>query len=191
MLLRLSARSVFIVGQAIISLVFLMSCGKHMIAGLLALLLGAVVVSVQVLTVGALVPSIVSVVSYDVGSTTWLNITVYHAAPPALGSGHYTSVIQLEVNGTVQDLPQSPQSTETFSVQHSLGPTSGKYSVRARALCNLHGYSGWSNPVTVPEYSLLAVVLFMALATLTVGVAKKTLGRRASAKVCLESGLLQ
>jgi hypothetical protein len=145
------------------------------------LLLGTwVFVGVRVLTVEALVPSIVSVEHYDVGSVTWLDVTMHHTPPPALGLSHYVSNVQLEINGSVQDLPQSPQSTETFSVQYSLGPNSDTYSVRARASCIVHGYSEWSNIVTVPEVSLLTVVLLLALITVTGVFAKNTLGRHAS-----------
>jgi desulfoferrodoxin (superoxide reductase-like protein) len=144
------------------------------------LLLGiAVSVSVQVPTVEALVPSIESVSFHDEGSTTVLNITVFHAGSPTpIGSGHYVSNIQLEINGTVIDLPQSPQSTETFTVRYSLGSNTDTYTVRARALCNLHGYSAQSGIVTVPES--MSIVLFIALTTFTVIVTKKTLSRRAN-----------
>jgi desulfoferrodoxin (superoxide reductase-like protein) len=144
------------------------------------LLLGiAVSVSVQVPTVEALVPSIESVSFHDEGSTTMLDITVSHVgSPTAIGSGHYVSNIQLEINGTVIDLPQSPQSTETFTVQYSLGSNTDTYTVRARALCNLHGYSAQSGIVTVPES--ISIVLFIALTTFTVAVAKKSLSRRAN-----------
>jgi desulfoferrodoxin (superoxide reductase-like protein) len=144
------------------------------------LLLGiAVSVNVQVPTVEALIPSIESVSFHDEGSTTMLDITVFHAGSPTpIGSGHYVSNIQLEINGTVIDWPQSPQSTETFTVHYSLGPNTDTYTVRARALCNLHGYSAQSDIVTVPES--ISIVLFMALTTFTVVVAKKTFGRRTS-----------
>ena len=139
-----------------------------------------VVLGVQVLMVEALVPSIVSVEYYDVGSVTWLNVTVHHTPPPALGSSHYVSNVQVEVNGVVEDLSQSPQSAETFSVQYSLGSNTDTYSVRARAFCTVHGYSAWSNTITIPEISFLTVVLLITLATVIVGVAKKTLGQRAN-----------
>jgi desulfoferrodoxin (superoxide reductase-like protein) len=143
------------------------------------LLLGIVVsVSFQVPTVAALVPSIESVSFHDDGSTTVVDIAVNHVGSPTpIGSGHYVSNIQLEINGTVVDLPQSPQSTETFTVQYSLGPNTDTYTVRARALCNLHGYSAQSNPVTIPES--ISIVMFIALTTFMVVVAKKTFGRRA------------
>jgi len=63
-------------------------------------------------------------------------------------------------------------------VHYSLGSNTDTYTVRARALCNLHGYSTQSDIVTVPES--ISIVLFMALTTFTVVVAKKTFGRRTS-----------
>ena len=155
-----------------------------LLIAVVAMLLGpCLYVSVQVLTVEGLVPSIVSVDSYDVGSTTWVNVTINHTPPPALGVSHYVSNVQLEINGTVQNLAQTPQSTETFSVQYSLGSNGDKYSVRARALCTVHGYSAWSNTVTVPEFSLLTVLLFIALTAIVGVVVKKTFGQRASTSV--------
>lgn len=146
--------------------------GLFLNVALLLLLGTAMFMGVQSLTAEALVPSIVSVSFHDVGSTTILDVTVNHTPPPAIGPDHYVSNIQIEINGTAQDIAQTPQSTETFSVQYNLGPNSNTYSVRARALCIVHGYSAWSNIVTVPESS--TIVLFIALVTLTVVVAKKT-----------------
>jgi hypothetical protein len=99
---------------------------------------------VQVLTVQALVPSIVSVDFREVGSTVWVDIVISHEPPPAIGSSHYVSNVQLEINEVVTDLTQTPQSSTTFTVEYELGSNTNSYSVRARALCNLHGYSGWS-----------------------------------------------
>ena len=124
--------------------------------------------SLQVLTVEAYVPSIASIDYYEIGSIERLNITVFHPPPPAISSGHYISMIQVEVNGTMVDLPQTPQSTNYFVVQYSLGPTSDNYAVRARALCNIHGFSSWSSQVATPEYSLPAATLLITLATIMV-----------------------
>ena len=137
-----------------------------------------VFVSAQVLKTEALVPSIVSVTSYVVGSTRWVNVTVNHTPPPAIGASHYVSNIQLEINGTAQDLAQSPQTTETFSVQYSLGANSNTYSVRARALCIVHGYSSFSGTVTVPEFPPFAAMVFLLLAAIAVVVFRKSLGSR-------------
>jgi desulfoferrodoxin (superoxide reductase-like protein) len=99
---------------------------------------------VQVLTVQALVPSIMSLDFREVGSTVWVDIVISHEPPPAIGSSHYVSNVQLEINEVLTDLTQTPQSSTTFTIEHELGSNTNSYSVRARALCNLHGYSGWS-----------------------------------------------
>jgi len=114
------------------------------------LLVALVFGGVHVPAVKANVPSIMSIGSHEVGSTIWLDIVVSHQPPTAIGALHYVPVVQLEINGTTADLTQEPQSTETFTVQYSLGSNSNTYSVRARALCNLHGYSAWSGTVVVP-----------------------------------------
>jgi hypothetical protein len=155
-------------------LVFLM-------VGVQLLLATAVLANVQVRIAEALVPSIVSVSSHDVGPTTMLDVVVNHQPPPAIGSSHYVSTVQLQINGTTVDLPQTPQSTETFTVHYSLGSNSNSYSVVARAFCIVHGYSAFSSAVAVPESTNL--ILVMALTAVTVVIAAKTLGRRASAGV--------
>jgi len=108
---------------------------------------------VQVLTVEALIPSIVSVSFREVESTLWLDIVISHQPQPPLGPSHYVTTVQLEINGAGTDLSQTPQSTTTFTVQYNLGPNTNTYSVRARALCTPHGYSGWSAKTTYPTPS--------------------------------------
>jgi hypothetical protein len=105
----------------------------------------------QVLTVQALVPSIVSVDFREVGSTVWVDIVISHEPPPAIGSSHYVSNVWLEINEEVKDLTQTPQSTTTFTVEYNLGSNTNTYSVRARALCTVHGYSAWSAITAYPS----------------------------------------
>jgi hypothetical protein len=99
---------------------------------------------VQVFKVEALAPSIVSLAFRQVGSKVWLDIIISHQPPPTIGSPHYVSNVQLEINGRVTDLTQTSESALIFTVEHDLSSSPNTYSVRARALCNLHGYSGWS-----------------------------------------------
>ncbi len=136
---------------------------------ILAFTLGVVwFASIQALTVEAYVPSIAGIDHYEVGSIEWLNITVFHPPPPAISLEHYVSLVQVEVNGTLIGLPQTPQSTDYFVVHYSLGPTYDGYAVRARALCTVHGFSSWSSQVEIPEYSLPTATLLIALATIIV-----------------------
>ena len=137
------------------------------------LLIVAVTLQIQVQTAKALVPSIVSVNTYVVGTSRWVNVTVNHTPPPAIGASHYVSNVQIEVNGTAVDLSQSPQTTETFSVQYNLGPNTNAYSVRARAFCVVHGYSAFSNAITIPEFTTTAFLLMTLLAGVMVLMARK------------------
>jgi len=184
---HISIISCFSKSKRVVNSSMKISFRKFVKVGILALLLCSVLASVQVLTVKADVPDIVSVVSRNLGSVTWLDITVRHGAFSSL---HYVTRVELEINGTTQNLVQSSQSTETFTVSYSLGSTSNTYSVRARALCNIHGYSAYSNSMTVPEFSLLAGVTFLIFATIAVVFSKKTLSRRASTRDHLKSSPL-
>ena len=146
-------------------------CKTLFLIAIFMLLAIAVSASIQVQTAEALVPSIQSVTHHDDGSTTVLDITVLHVGSPTpIGAGHYVSNIQLEINGTIVDLPQSPQDTETFNVEYSLGPNTDTYTVRVRASCTVHGYSSQSNPVQVPE--IMSFILFITLTTFAVVTAK-------------------
>ena len=152
-----------------------------LIVGAQLVLCAAMLLSVQVQTAKALVPNIVSVDFYDVGTVKWVNVTINHTASPLGTEQHFVSVIELDINGTVQSLPRLPQTTETFSFVFSLGENANTYSVRARALCSLHGYSAWSTSATIPES--IAPALFIVLATISLVAAKKALGQSASFSV--------
>jgi hypothetical protein len=133
---------------------------------ILVLICPIIFLAAQASTVQGLVPNIVRIDSFDLGSETWLNITITHSPPPTIGLGHYVATVEVEVNGTSQSLPQaSPQNTTQFIVQFDLGPVTNIYNVRARAFCNYHGYGEWSNSITVPEYPFVALVIFVVLAT--------------------------
>jgi hypothetical protein len=151
---------------------------------ILALTFGVLMVGFQALTVKADVPNVVSVAHRNVGSATWLDITVRHGGPSSI---HYVSSVRLEINGTAQNLALTPQSTETFVVSYNLGPSSNKYSVRALADCNLHGDSAWSGVVVVPEFSFYAMVLFLVLTTLAIVFGKKAQSLRRSTRSILRS----
>lgn len=143
-----------------------------------AIACAAVFVGAHIFTSIALVPTIVSVSPRDVGTTAWVDIVVSHVPPPALGPSHYVSNVQLDINGTTVDLPQQPQTTETFTVEYSLGPNTDRYTVAARALCTVHGYSAFSSSAVIPEFPTGAlVVLAAALTAALVLFRKKMLGK--------------
>lgn len=131
------------------------------------LLVSTILVSFQTRHVSALIPSIVSISYGTSGTHTVLNITVNHTPPPSLGSGHYVSIVEVDVNGTIQEITQTtPQSTETFTVQYDMGEVSAPLGVRARAYCTIHGWSDWSATTTVPEYSIFSLALILAFSIL-------------------------
>jgi hypothetical protein len=113
---------------------------------------------------------------YNAGSDVWVNVTVNHGPLSTLTSLHYVNDVQVEINGTVQHLPRVSQTTETFFVQYNIGPSNNTYSIRAAAVCTLHGISAFSNLVTVPEF--ISVVLLAVAAVLAVVVRRKTLAGR-------------
>lgn len=152
-------------------MIFLKQKTLPLVVSLPVLLCVFFVVCLYIPTTNALVPNIDSITKRDVGSTTWVDIVITHTAPPAIGPSHYVSMVELTVNGNVMQLSQSPQNTETFTVSESLGPNTNSYTVTARALCNVHGYSPMSSSVVVPES--LSAVMLIALASVTLVLAVK------------------
>jgi desulfoferrodoxin (superoxide reductase-like protein) len=125
----------------------------------------------------ALIPSIVSIVPWTSGTDTWLNITINHVGSPyPIGPSHYVSIVELNISGTIHDLPQNPQSTETFIVQYDMGTISSPVTVRARAYCNIHGWGAWSNAITVPEYTISWLTSFLVASFILVAAMRFKLG---------------
>jgi hypothetical protein len=110
----------------------------------------------------AVVPEVRNVVPYDVGGSTYLNITVYHTPEIA---DHYVNMINVTMGSNTTTLTLSVQTLtpqDTFTVSYDLGPTQGTPSITVKAHCVLHGWSAVNWSGTVSEYSL--PVLLMALA---------------------------
>jgi desulfoferrodoxin (superoxide reductase-like protein) len=110
----------------------------------------------------AVVPEVRNVVPYDVGGSTYLNITVYHTPEIA---DHYVNMINVTMGSNTTTLTLSVQTLtpqDTFTVSYDLGPTQGTPSITVKAYCVLHGWSAVNWSGTVSEYSL--PVLLMALA---------------------------
>lgn len=123
----------------------------------LAVILASTAFSSPVL---AIVPEVRNVVPYDVGGSTYLNITVYHTPEIA---DHYVNMINVTMGSNTTTLTIGVQSLtpqDTFTVSYDLGPTQGTPSITVKAHCVIHGWSvvDWSG--AVPEYCL--PVLLMA-----------------------------
>ncbi|MDH5461554.1 MAG: hypothetical protein OEZ29_03490 [Candidatus Bathyarchaeota archaeon] len=111
------------------------------------------------------VPSVLSIEAWTSETDTVLNITVTHSSPT---SSHYVNTVEVDVNGTIYDIDLAPQSTVTFIVQYDMGELIAEVSVQARAHCNLHGWSDWSSPVVVPEFSFVHVLPVLAVVSIAV-----------------------
>lgn len=111
----------------------------------------------------AVVPEVRNVVPYDVGGSTYLNITVYHTPEIA---DHYVDMIKVTMGSNTTTLTIGVQSLtpqDTFTVSYDLGPTQGTPSITAEAHCIIHGWSTMNWSGTVPEYSLPVVLMTLAL----------------------------
>ena len=111
------------------------------------------------------VPTVESVEPWTSGTDTILNITVRHGLP---ASGHFVWQIEVDIDGTVHIMELEPQSTVTFVVQYNMSELVGTPTVKVRADCNLHGWSGWSEPVVVPEFSTISLLLILAIVSMAV-----------------------
>ncbi len=134
--------------------------GKRTKRLVLVLLLALVATAIfQIRVALADVPSVVSIEPWTSETDTILNITVTHSSPT---SSHYVNKVEVDVNGTINDIDLTPQSTVTFTVQYDLGELAVEVPVQARAYCTIHGWSNWSSPVVVPEFSFVQLLPILA-----------------------------
>ncbi|UCE43628.1 MAG: hypothetical protein JSV57_04525 [Candidatus Bathyarchaeota archaeon] len=130
----------------------------------------------QISPVSADVPDVLSVEPWISGADTILNITVRHASPT---SSHYIDVVEVDIEGDVQTINlDPPQSAPTFLVQYNMGEITETPTVQTRAHCNFHGWSSWSEPVVVPEFPAIYLLLMLVIVSIVVlGLKSKSLVR--------------
>lgn len=113
----------------------------------------------QVTPAYADVPAVLTIEPWGSGTDTILNITVRHI----FGFEHYVDLVEVDVDGIIQSMPIAPpQSALVFVVQYHMGEVAGTPTVSARANCNLHSWSPWSEPISVPEFSPLLLLVALA-----------------------------
>jgi len=127
--------------------------------------------------VSAIVPTVQKVVPYDVGGSTYLNITVQHT-PQDPTIPHYVDMIKVTMgtNTTqlnINSISVSPPNNN-FTVTYDLGPISGTPSITVDAHCLVNGWASSAFPNqawtgTVPEFSLPMLLLVM-IAVLSIAV---------------------
>ena len=111
----------------------------------------------------AIVPEVRNVVAYDVGGSTYLNVTVYHTPEQA---DHYVNSIEAIMGSNTTDLiigVQTLNASDMFTISYDLGPVSGTPTITVKAHCNIHGWSTVNWTGQVPEFSLTMLLLIFAL----------------------------
>ena len=107
----------------------------------------AVLFTFQINPVLADVPEVISVEHYTVGNNTFLNITIYHDSP---GPDNYVSLVEIKIDSNVEERTLRMQTKWTFSIQYNMSEVTDAPVIQARALCDRHGWSSWSQPVVIP-----------------------------------------
>jgi hypothetical protein len=117
-------------------------------------------------------PRVINVVAWNSGGNTMLNVTVYHDSLGAEEGGHYVDNIEVDVGGSVQDFAQSGPHAYCDTVNHyfnvTAGPITGVTGTPAatvKAHCTIHGLSEQNWTGQIPEYTTLALILILLLAS--------------------------
>jgi len=120
----------------------------------------------------AIIPVLTDVDVWNSGGDTILNVTVFHSPEDP---SHHVDLIQVDIEGNIQNFTVVVQPTTTFTIPCNLGPIEGTPSARVRVRCTVDGYNSWSEPFEVPEFSLPVLLLTLVLVTsLAVFVLRKT-----------------
>lgn len=119
----------------------------------------------------AIVPTVQKVVPFNVGSSTYLNITVHHT-PQDPTIPHYVNAINVTMGANVTQLTISSQPVSApyynFTIQYDLGPVIGNPTIIVNAHCIVNGWASvlqqdWQGQI--PEFSLPMLLLALVLAT--------------------------
>jgi desulfoferrodoxin (superoxide reductase-like protein) len=158
--------------------------GSKFLIASVSLILVAILFLNNAGTAIANVPTVLQIVNISQGSDGKIRLEITHQNPSA---NHYVDMIEVQVNGVTAESPtqstqqfsQQPQTTDPFTVELDLGTLQGapRASVKARAHCNIHGWSDWSQTIAVPEFPTVAVVTSTLIMTMLVSGAGNTVGR--------------
>ncbi len=138
-----------------------------------------IITGFQINPVLADVPTVENIEPWTSGTDTILNITIRHNNPT---TSHWVDKVEVDIDGLVQNinLPSTPlQSAPTFVMQFNMGELTTTPTVKSRAHCNLHGWSfSWSDPVEVPEFSPIHLLLVLAAVSTVVLLLRARISRR-------------
>jgi hypothetical protein len=122
----------------------------------------------------ATVPVVQNVRAYDVGGSTYLNITVLHLPE---NQTDYVDKIEVILGSNTTDLTiglQVPGLDRTFTVTYDVGPVTGTPTATVRAHCVVDGWSATNWTGVVPEFPTAPLTfLLVVLISLIVIVLKK------------------
>lgn len=113
------------------------------------------------------VPKVLELIKETRESQTVLVISVRHNLPTSI---HYIDTIDVEVDGELEKLKGlEPQKEVQFTVEFDI--LSGAENIRARAHCNVHGWSKWSSMeveglsdrIGIPGFPIEATVIGLIL----------------------------
>lgn len=134
--------------------------GRKLSAFLLLATISIMIFSSTVNAVRADVPNILQIENISQDSAGKIRLQITHASPSA---NHYVDMVEVDINGQLTRYDRQPQSSDTFTVELDLGQIQGKPTVKARAHCNVHGWSSWSGGIPVPEFSQVGLTVLAAL----------------------------
>jgi desulfoferrodoxin (superoxide reductase-like protein) len=148
--------------------------GSKFLIASVSLILVAILFLNHAGTAVANVPTVLQIVNISQGSDGKIRLEITHQGP---GPNHYVDMVEVQVNGATQQFSLQPQTTDPFRVELDLGMLQGTPEVQARAHCNIHGWSDWSQTIAVPEFPTVAVVASTLLVTMLVFGAGNTASR--------------
>jgi len=107
--------------------------------------------------VHANVPVILDMSTVEAAGKVSLEIQINHLNPSIgqkYSADHYVNLVEVEIDGTPHQISvMQPPTAETFKVTYYIGQLTGYPTIRVRAHCTIHGWSEWSQPQVIPEYS--------------------------------------
>jgi len=115
--------------------------------------------------VSAIVPAIQNVTVFEVGGSTYLNVTVLHT--PEI-QGHYVDTIEVILGSNTTDLTigvQELNPDDTFVITYDIGPVTAAPEATIRAHCIVNGWSVTNWTGTIPEFPIMTLTLLMFAAT--------------------------
>ena len=144
----------------------------------------AIITIFQIYPASADTPHDISIQPWNRASDnhTILNITINHDLQP-ITSLHYVDSVEVD-DGTVHVIPLTDYQSQvsgTFTVQYDMGVVTGQPTVSVRAHCTQHGWSTWTDPSLVPEFSFAQLLLVLTIIAASVLLLQRSLVKRNAA----------